>query len=108
MSENNDISRMCPVGLLTTEYHDDISNFAVQAEESKHDFIVTPISHPSFKRVLDQDNTQQHAEWKDCPVFDRKDLIIKSAGNWRICLIGMYKQLNCNCRVVKQDHWFIS
>jgi protein arginine N-methyltransferase 5 len=83
MSESMDMSRMCSVGLLTTEYYDDLGNFIVQADEAGHDFVVTPISHPTFRRVLNEDKSidkKTQETWKDRPVFNRSDLIIKSAG----------------------------
>lgn len=85
MSENMDMSRMCSVGLLTTEYYDDLGNFIVQADEAGHDFVVTPISHPTFRHVLNEDKSidkTTQETWKDRPVFNRKDLIIKSAGKF--------------------------
>ncbi|KAG2236581.1 hypothetical protein INT48_000135 [Thamnidium elegans] len=82
MSESMDMSRMCSIGLLTHDYYDDLDNFIVQAEGAGHDFVVTPISHPTLRRVLNEENTidkESQENWKDRPVFDRKDLIIKSA-----------------------------
>lgn len=90
MTDQLDNSRMCSVGLLTTEYYDDLSNFIVQADEAGHDFVVTPISHPTFKRVLNEENTldkETHAAWKDRPVFDRKDLVVKSAGKQNLYVV---------------------
>lgn len=84
MNDTVDQSRMCSVGLLTTECYDDLGNFIIQAEEANHDFVVTPISHPTLGRVLNQDKSiseQEQRNWKDRPVFDRKDLVIQSAGN---------------------------
>jgi protein arginine N-methyltransferase 5 len=89
MADQLDNSRMCSVGLLTTEYYDDLGNFIVQADEAGHDFVVTPISHPTFRRVLNEENAidkRTHMAWKDRPVFDRKDLVIKSAGK-QTCLL---------------------
>lgn len=83
MSVSMDMSRMCSVGLLTHECFDDLDNFIAQAEDAGHDFVVTPISHPTFRRVLNEDNaTDQETQeiWKDRPVFNRNDLVIKSAG----------------------------
>ncbi|MBM6387978.1 MAG: hypothetical protein JSY10_29205 [Paenibacillus sp.] len=80
-----DMSRMCSIGLLTHDYYDDLDNFIVQAEGAGHDFVVTPISHPTLRRVLNEENTidkESQENWKDRPVFDRKDLIIKSAGKF--------------------------
>ncbi|GAA5801491.1 PRMT5 arginine-N-methyltransferase-domain-containing protein [Helicostylum pulchrum] len=82
MSETMDMSRMCSIGLLTHDYYDDLDNFISQAEGAGHDFVVTPISHPTLRRVLNEENTidkESQESWKDRPVFDRKDLIIKSA-----------------------------
>jgi protein arginine N-methyltransferase 5 len=83
MNDTIDQSRMCSVGLLTTDCYDDLGNFIIQADDAGHDFIVTPISHPTFRRVLNEEKTiseQDQRNWKDRPVFDRKDLVIKSAG----------------------------
>jgi hypothetical protein len=106
MSENNDMSRMCAVGLLTTDYYDDIDNFGLQAEEAKHDFIVTPISHPTLKHVLNNDNPEEHANWKDSPAFNRKDLIVKSAGKQKKTVSFTFFLINFVFnRIFKQDHW---
>ncbi|KAI7891369.1 PRMT5 arginine-N-methyltransferase-domain-containing protein [Mucor mucedo] len=91
MSASMDLSRMCSVGLLTHECFDDLGNFIVQAEEAGHDFVVTPISHPTFRRVLNEDNAtdkETQENWKDRPVFNRNDLVIKSA-EWSGKAIGL-------------------
>jgi protein arginine N-methyltransferase 5 len=78
-----DPSRKCSIGLLTTEPFDDLGNFISHAEEQGHDFVITPISHPTFRRVLNekgQMTKEQHAAWMNQPAFDRKDLVIRSAG----------------------------
>lgn len=83
MTESMDMSRMCSVGLLTQECFDDLGNFIQQADEAGHDFVVTPISHPTFRRVLNEDKSidvETQEIWKDRPVFNRNDLVIKSAG----------------------------
>ncbi|CAO3625255.1 unnamed protein product [Mucor fragilis] len=91
MNDTIDQSRMCSVGLLTTECYDDLGNFILQADEAGHDFIVTPISHPTFRRVLNEDQSisqQEQRNWKDRPVFDRKDLVIQSA-EWSGRAVGL-------------------
>lgn len=77
-----DMSRMCSVGLLTHECFDDLGNFIQQADEAGHDFVVTPISHPTFRRVLNEDKSidvETQEIWRDRPVFNRNDLVIKNA-----------------------------
>ena len=101
MNETIDQSRMCSVGLLTTDCYDDLGNFIIQADDAGHDFIVTPISHTTFRRVLNEEKTtgeQDQRNWKDRPVFDRKDLVIQSAGKLKIiqskCLRFQTKIIN--------------
>ncbi|KAL9556073.1 hypothetical protein MBANPS3_002069 [Mucor bainieri] len=91
MNDTIDQSRMCSVGLLTTDCYDDLGNFIMQADEAGHDFIVTPVSHPTFRRVLNEDKSiseQEQRNWKDRPVFDRKDLVIQSA-EWSGKAVGL-------------------
>ncbi|KAI8331600.1 PRMT5 arginine-N-methyltransferase-domain-containing protein [Choanephora cucurbitarum] len=91
MTEAVDSSRFCSVGLLTTECYDDVGNFISQAEEAGHDFVVSPLTHPIFRRVLNENkqvDKQTHANWKDRPVFDRNDLVFKSA-EWSTRAMGL-------------------
>ncbi|KAI8984574.1 PRMT5 arginine-N-methyltransferase-domain-containing protein [Mycotypha africana] len=86
-----DVSRMCGVGLMTTDHYDDLPNFIQQAEEAGHEFVVIPISHPTFRRVLNENNsveTQAHEAWKERPMFNIKDLVIKSA-EWSSRVVGL-------------------
>lgn len=74
---DSDFSRACAVGLLTEEYFDNIDTFTAEAIEAGHNFIVTPIVHPTYSRVLKAGN-----EWRDNPVYSRDDLVLKAASKW--------------------------
>ncbi|KAI8099404.1 PRMT5 arginine-N-methyltransferase-domain-containing protein [Halteromyces radiatus] len=84
MTSPVDQFRLCPVGLLTNEYYDNIDTFVQEASEAGHDFVATPMAHPSFRRVLHEDkkdiNKSAIDQWRNAPVFDRQDLILQSAG----------------------------
>ncbi|KAI8388474.1 PRMT5 arginine-N-methyltransferase-domain-containing protein [Radiomyces spectabilis] len=85
---DDDISRACPVGLLTNEYYQDISLFVHEATTAGHDFIVTPIAHPQCQRVLFESNNRKAIEaWRNNPYFERDDLILKSA-EWSEVVVG--------------------
>ncbi|KAF7731918.1 hypothetical protein EC973_007749 [Apophysomyces ossiformis] len=77
-----DSLRVCPVGLLTNDHYDNVSNFIHEATEAGHDFVATPIAQPRFGRVLGEDGIKNETldEWRDSPHFERDDLILKSAG----------------------------
>ncbi|KAI7901883.1 PRMT5 arginine-N-methyltransferase-domain-containing protein [Cokeromyces recurvatus] len=91
MSDHIESSRVCSVGLLATEPLHDLDSFNIQANDTGYDFVVTPISQPSFKSVLNEEgiiSDFDHDIWKDRPFFDRKDLIINSA-EWSHKMIGL-------------------
>lgn len=73
----------CSIGLLPNKPPTDVGSLIEKADLDGHDFVVVPIANPSFRRVLNENNEmspEEHAVWKDRPVFDRKDLILNSAG----------------------------
>ncbi|KAI8876437.1 PRMT5-domain-containing protein [Backusella circina FSU 941] len=81
----------CIVGLLVSEENQDLDYCISHANESGYQFIVTPITKPSFRRVLNEDDSmspQEHDMWKEQPVFDRQDLVIRSA-TWSSNIIGL-------------------
>ncbi|KAI9487100.1 MAG: PRMT5 arginine-N-methyltransferase-domain-containing protein [Benjaminiella poitrasii] len=91
MSDFLELSRTCSIGLLAIDPQDDMDSFNLQAEETGYQFVVTPISKPSFKKVLNEEksiNEIDHDNWKDRPVFDRNDLFITSAA-WSHRTIGL-------------------
>lgn len=71
-----DSTRICSVGLLTTDYYDKVESFIQQATEAGHEFVVTPIVHPRYSRVL---RAKNNTSWRDNPVYDRDDLVLKQA-----------------------------
>ncbi|KAG0166963.1 Protein arginine N-methyltransferase 5 [Apophysomyces sp. BC1034] len=83
-------SRACPVGLLTTDYYDNLNTFIHEATEAGHDFIATPIAQPRFQRVLGEEGiTKESLDiWRDSPHFERDDLILKSA-DWADAVVGV-------------------
>ncbi|ORX44093.1 Skb1 methyltransferase [Hesseltinella vesiculosa] len=71
--------RACPVGLLATDYYDNIHTFIDEASEDGHDFVASPLAHPSFRRFIEgTEEIDAMNSWRDSPVFQRKDLIVKS------------------------------
>ncbi|KAI8339390.1 PRMT5 arginine-N-methyltransferase-domain-containing protein [Chlamydoabsidia padenii] len=85
MDSTFDQFRACPVGLLTTDYYDNIGTFIDEASEAGHDFVATPMAHPGFRRVLHEDKKDINKKavdlWRDAPVFVRQDLILQSAAS---------------------------
>ncbi|KAG2220444.1 hypothetical protein INT45_004186 [Circinella minor] len=76
--------RSCAIGLLTTEYFDNIDTFIEEAIDSGHDFVSTPIVHSRYKRVL---KTKDNDSWKNSPVYDRDDLVVRKP-NWSDAVVG--------------------
>lgn len=88
MDPTVDQFRACPVGILTSDYYDNVGTFIDMASEAGHDFVATPMAHPSFRRVLHEDKKDKNKKavdlWRDGPVFDRQDLILQSAGEVKL------------------------
>ncbi|KAG0935754.1 hypothetical protein G6F57_010554 [Rhizopus arrhizus] len=86
------MSISCSIGLLPNKPPTDVGSLIEKADLDGHDFVVVPIANSSFRRVLNENNEmspEEHAVWKDRPVFDRKDLILNSA-EWSGKVLGLF------------------
>lgn len=63
------MSRQCSIGLLATD-HVTLRD----AENWGYDFITAPITRPSFENTLTEMGSEEYKIWKDCPLFDSKDI----------------------------------
>lgn len=70
----------CAVGLLTYDCFDNIEEFVQEAINSGHDFVATPIVHSKYSRVLE---SKAGDSWRDAPVYDRDDLVLRKARKHR-------------------------
>ncbi|KAI8065879.1 PRMT5 arginine-N-methyltransferase-domain-containing protein [Gongronella butleri] len=72
--------RACPVGLLATDYYDNIKTFVNAAMEDGHDFVASPLAQPSFRRFIEGTAPKDAmTTWRNSPVFDRDDLLVTNA-----------------------------
>ncbi|KAI9268732.1 PRMT5 arginine-N-methyltransferase-domain-containing protein [Sporodiniella umbellata] len=74
------MSNSCNIGLLISAKTEDVEHSISTAESEYFQFIVAPISKPSFKRILDQSKGlgEEFEAWQDRPVFQRDDLLLNS------------------------------
>ncbi|KAI8980873.1 PRMT5 arginine-N-methyltransferase-domain-containing protein [Pilobolus umbonatus] len=87
----SDMSRICSIGLMTTDCHNNFDEFFSKACETTYDFVATPISKPSFRQVLNEKNEMDstaHKLWKNRPAYNKKDLILSSS-DWSEKSIGL-------------------
>ncbi|KAI9269072.1 PRMT5 arginine-N-methyltransferase-domain-containing protein [Phascolomyces articulosus] len=77
-------SRSCAIGLLTADYFDNVESFVEGAIDNGHDFVVTPIVHPRYSRVLKKG---ENDNWRNSPVYDRGDLVVRKP-TWSDAIVG--------------------